>query len=370
MAAPTAQAANPVGGLYTFVRNHLAVVNGLVLASGTVVAILDFLAPRVSILPRVVYSITCGLVVLMVLAAVAPTMVSRVLTAVGLAFNRSDSIPLWRKPAWQGAVVLLAFVTAVGFASVAKASQGGLLASASPAVRGWQDELLAMRSEVSDIGVGVKAANSKLDAIAIAVDPELAAERCPDLSCAFSEGASAKAVRRLFEKGVKMPGNPVMDGVMLRMAAFSPSADRLKYVDLIFQNGIDRNFKILHTRILGPNELTPEAVRWSRDVVEASSIHKIKPHAGMPGEHQDVHTWNDMADCFFTASGGLTLLEFGALRGDTELVSHLLAGGSKPIARPLVCSIDFLGRRGYARVVIDPATARVAGIRTTSNIKE
>ena len=365
MSSQSASAENPINGLCYFVRNHLAVVNGLVLASGTLVSILDFLAPRVSLLPRVIYSITFGLVVLMVLAAIAPSLVGRALAAAGLAFTRDDSTPLWRKPAWQAVITLLVFVTAAGYASVARASQGGFFASMSPAVRSLQEDLLAMRGEVLDIGVGVKAANTKLDAIAIAVDPDLAADRCPDLECAFSGGASAKAVRRLFEKGVKMPGNPINDGVMLRIAAFSTSAERLKYVDLIFQNGIDRNFKILHTRVLGVNELTPEAVRWSREVVEASSVHKIKPHANMPGEHEDVHTWNDMADCFFIASEGITLLEFAALRGDSELVSHLMAGGSKPLARPLVCSIDFLGRRGYARVVFDKVTGKVEGIKAS-----
>lgn len=363
MVSQTASSESPISGLYAFVRNHLAVVNGLVLASGTVVALLDFLAPRVSVLPRVVYSITFGLVVLMVLAAIAPVMVGRALAALGLAFTRSDLVPLWRRPAWQAAVTLLALVTAVGYASVAKASQGGLIASAVPAVRSLQEDLLAMRSEVSDIGVGVRAANTKLDAIATAVDPDKAAERCLDLECAFSGGASSKSLRRLFEKGVKVPGNPVMDGVILRQAAFSRSAERMEYVDLLFQNGIDRNMRILIPNVMGPSELTPDAVRWAREVVEVSSFHRIKPHGTMPGEHEDVHTWNDMADCFFSASEGVTLLELAALRGDDELVSHLMAGGSKPLARPLVCSIDFLGRRGYARVVFDKTTGKVVGVK-------
>ena len=364
MATPNTQSESPVSGLYGFVRNHLATVNGLVLASGTVVALLDFLAPRVSVLPRVIYSITFGLVVLMVLAAVAPAMVGRALAAIGLAFTRSDSTPLWRKPAWQAAVSLLALVTVVGYASVAKASQGGLLASAVPAVRSLQEDLLAMRGEVSDIGVGVKAANTKLDAIATAVNPDTAADRCLDLACALWGGASSKTIRRLFDKGVKVPGDPVNDGSFLRKAAFTPNADRLEIVDLFFQNGIDRNFKIGLPSVLSPSELTPEAVRWSREVVEVSSFHRIKSHVkNMPGEHEDVHTWNDMASCFLISSEGITLLEFAALRGDSELVSHLLAGGSKPIARPLVCSIDFLGRRGYARVVFDKTTGKVGGVK-------
>ena len=115
MATPNTQSESLVSELYCFVSNHLVIVNGLVLTSETVVALLDFLVPRVPVLPRVIYSITLGLVVLTVLAAVAPAMVGRALAAIGLAFTRSDSIPLWRKPAWQTAIALLALVTAVGY---------------------------------------------------------------------------------------------------------------------------------------------------------------------------------------------------------------------------------------------------------------
>ena len=362
MATSTAPFESLISGLYAFVRNHLVVVNGLVLSSGTVVSILDFLGPRVSILPRVVYSITFGLVVLMVLAAVAPAIVGRALAVAGLVFTRGDPIPLWRKPAWQAAVALLAFVTAVGFASVAKASQGGLLASASPSVKSWQEELLVMRSEVSDVGVGVKAANSKLDAIATAVDPDNAADRCPDLECALQGGASSNTIRRLFEKGAKVPGNPINDGELLRMAAISRGAGRMESVDLIFQHGVDRNLRFLPSA-LGPGDLTREGVRWAREVVEVSGVHKLMPETFNPGGNEDVLAWNEMVGCFLRSSKGITLLELSALRGDNELVSHLLAGGSKPLVRPLVCSIDFLGKRGYARVVFDKTTGKVDGVK-------
>ena len=364
MAAPTVSSESPVSGLYAFVRNHLAVVNGLVLASGTVVALLDFLAPRVSVLPRVVYSITFALVVLMVLAAVAPALVGRSLAALGLAFTRRDSTPLWRKPGWQAVVALLALVTAVGFASVAKASQGGLLASASPAVRSLQEDVLSIRGEVSDIGIGVRAANTKLDAIATAVNPDNTADLCPDVTCALAGEASSKIIRRLFEKGVKVPGNPINDGVLLMLAARSRGAGRLETVDLLFQHGVDRNLRFL-PNVLGPGELTREAVRWAREVVEVSSVHKLMPEPFNPGGNEDVLAWNEMVGCFLRSSQGVTLLELAALRGDGELVAHLVAGGSKPLGRPLVCSVSSLGRRGYARVVFDPATARVLSIKST-----
>ena len=362
MATPNTQSESPVSGLYGFVRNHLATVNGLVLASGTVVALLDFLAPRVSVLPRVIYSITFGLVVLMVLAAVAPAMVGRALAALGLAFTRSDSTPLWRKPAWQAAVTLLALIIAVGYASVAKASQGGLIASASPAVRSLQEDFLAMRGEVSEIGIGVRTANTKLDALATAVDPDIAADRCLDLECALQGGASSKTIRRLFEKGAKVPGNPINDGELLRMAAISRGAGRFESIDLIFQHGVDRNLRFMPS-VMGPGELTREAVRWASEVVEVSSVHKLMSHPFNPGGNEDVLAWNEMVGCFLRSSQRMTLLELAALRGDGELVSHLVAGGSKPLARPLVCSADSLGKRGYARVVFDQSTGKILAVK-------
>ena len=63
-------AANPLGGLYDFVRGHLIVVNNVVLASATLVAVLDFLAPRLSMAPVIVYSMTACLAALMLLAAI------------------------------------------------------------------------------------------------------------------------------------------------------------------------------------------------------------------------------------------------------------------------------------------------------------
>lgn len=363
MATPTALSESPVNGLYVFVRDHLAVVNALVLASGTVVGLLDFMAPRVSLLPRVVYSITLGLVVFMVLAALAPAIVGRVLSAMGLAFTRPDLIPLWRKPAWQAGVTLLALVTAVGYASVAKASQGGLMASASPAVRSLQEDLLAIHGEISDIGVGVKAANNKLDAIATAVDPDNAADRCPDLECALQGGASSNTIRHLFEKGAKVPGNPINDGDLLRMAAISRGAGRMESVDLIFQHGVDRNLRFL-PYVLSPGDLTREGVRWAREAVEVSSVHKLMPETFNPSGNEDVRAWNEMAGCFLRSSNGMTLLELSALRGDGELLSHLLAGGSKPLSRPLVCSVQSKGKQGYARIVFDPATGKVIGVKS------
>jgi hypothetical protein len=154
-----------LGGLYGFVRNHLAVVNGIIMASTTAVGMLDFLAPRVSIFPTAIYSITAALVLLMVAAAVVPRFVGRAVARLGLTITRSNPTPLWRSPVWQFAVTILLCVTIVGFASVAKASQGGLIASQFPAARGLQETLLSLQRDNAEIKYGMEKANVKLDVL-------------------------------------------------------------------------------------------------------------------------------------------------------------------------------------------------------------
>jgi len=189
-----AVSSNPLTPLYEFVRSHLAVFNGVMLASGTLVAVLDFLAPRVSLLPKIVYSTTFGIVLLMILAALAPALVTRALYAAGVAARRDDRVPLWSKPLWQAAVVVLGVVTLVGFASLARAGQGGLLASQSTTVRGWQESVLSMRGDVADIGAGLRQANARLDQIAAdSRDPQ---KELASRGYAFDDNGLMQAIRQ------------------------------------------------------------------------------------------------------------------------------------------------------------------------------
>ena len=172
-AVQAASARNPLLGLYEFTRAHLLIANNLVLAAGSLVAALDFLAPRLSLAPTIVYSATAALLLLMVAAAVAPALVGRLMSALGFVAAREGVVPMWRRPAWQFAVALLLGVSVLGWASVAKASQGGLIASRFPAARSLQESMLSLSTDVADIRRGVEAANGKLDGIvADSKDPQ------------------------------------------------------------------------------------------------------------------------------------------------------------------------------------------------------
>ncbi len=156
-------AANPVEGLYAFVRGHLTPINQVVAGSATLVALLDFMSPRLSVAPMVVYSITAAIAGLMLLAAIAPGLADRLISVMGGVVGTRGSVPLWRRPAWQVGFAVALGVSILGWASVARAAQGGLIASQFPAARSIQEQLLGLRRDTADIKRGIDAANGKLD---------------------------------------------------------------------------------------------------------------------------------------------------------------------------------------------------------------
>lgn len=160
----TTPAKLPFAGLYDFVKTHLVVVNGIVVASGTLVGALDFLAPRLSFAPTLIYSMTALLALALLTAALAPRVVSRALSMLGLG-GAFDEDPVWRRPAWQFCTALLIGISLLGYASLSKASEGGQIASHFPAIRQLQVALLSLSKTSEEIRQGVVDANGKLDAL-------------------------------------------------------------------------------------------------------------------------------------------------------------------------------------------------------------
>lgn len=209
-------AARPFAGLYEFVKTHLVVVNGIVLASTTFVGAMDFLAPRLPVVPTVVYSATGLVVLLMLTAALSPAAIGRLLGAFGLSRRGAEAGPLWRRPAWQFSVAILLAVTVLGFASVARASEGGIIAGKFPEARRLQESLLALGRDTADISRGVGEANGKLDLlVADAHDPqkELTAKGYANsssgLATAISRGDGV-AVGLFVKSGFKVDGEGPM----------------------------------------------------------------------------------------------------------------------------------------------------------------
>ncbi len=366
---PAAEPRPPLSGLYDFVKAHLLIVNAVVTASVTVVGLLDFLAPTLSVLPKVVYSCTAGLVSLMLVSAFAPALARRGLSTLGLAIARKAGVPAWRRPGWQFAVAILLVVSILGFISVAKASQGGVIASSLPAARSLQESLLGLRGDVAVLKSGVDAANATLGRIAGAVDPVDVADRCTDLECAVEGGASPQAVRRLFDKGVKTPGNPINDGNLLWQAAVSNAPGRLEVLGLLFQHGIDRDLLFMPTATSKAQVTTPglaaareisDTARLDDQWAHPKRLDKFLPqHAAfsLTGD-KAADRWNDAMGCLTRSAGGVSLMELAALQGDGELFGFLAGQGDRLPQRPLACRWQMTGRTGAATVHIDPATGR------------
>lgn len=162
----------PFEGLYGFIRHHLTMVNAVVLFASTIVAAIDFLSPKLAGVPTIIYSVTATLVVAMLAAAVFPVAMGNILSKLGIGIEQGG-LPLWKRPAWRLCLLGLVGVSLAGFASVAHASQGGLIASRVSAARSLQESMLGISRDVADIRLGVDAANAKLDAlVAGSLDPK------------------------------------------------------------------------------------------------------------------------------------------------------------------------------------------------------
>lgn len=158
------------------VREHVGPIGNLMTAASSMVVLvggLDFFSPYTRIISQALYTVTGAVVLVLVLSAIFPSFVDKWLAALGFQVARSEGSPMWKSPSWRAIVVLLVLFSAVGFVSVAKASQGGLLASQSSTIRNWQEELLQLRHDMADVKAGVDAANNKLDTlVADSKDPQ------------------------------------------------------------------------------------------------------------------------------------------------------------------------------------------------------
>ncbi len=167
-----AQAPVPLAGMYDFVKMHLVVVNNLIGISTALVGVLDFFAPKLKMIPTIIYSATGATAALMLIAWIAPTVVERTFSTLGKVASFDGAVPVWRRSSWHFATTLLLVVSMAGFASIAKADKGGIIASNFPAARNLQESLLSLNQGISQVQTSVDEANGKLDRILETVGPD------------------------------------------------------------------------------------------------------------------------------------------------------------------------------------------------------
>lgn len=310
--------AKPLKGLYDFVREHVLIANSVIAASTTAVALLDFFAPRLSVLPRLVYTATALTVGLMILAALFPAGTIAALRAVGVG-AAGDAEPMWRRPAWQFSVALLVAVTALGFISVAKAERGGVLADSFDGVKSAQDSLLGLRRATASIQNGVDTANAKLDQIAASVDPENPADKCPDIQCAIADGASRKAIDKLLTKGQKLPEGLFISGYLWQLNQ-KASPNRFAIHDIYRERGKGDMLFPIQAPVPGVDRFN---ARIDREAKKAAP-------PGLYTGTEGAQAWTMFETCVWQTSGGVSFAQFALLQRDLPLFEWLRSKGAKP----------------------------------------
>lgn len=314
----TKASSNPAQGLYNFVREHVLIANSVTAASATVVALLDFFAPRLSLLPRLVYTATALIVALIIVAALFPVGTGAALRAIGFGAGRKDA-SLWRRPVWQFSVALLLAVTALGFISVAKAERGGALASSFDGVRSAQASVLGLERATATIQSGVDTANQKLDRIAATIDPENTADKCPDIDCAVQNGASPKVIEKMLAKGEKLPAGIYVAGY-LRQLALKDSRNRFAIFDLYRERGLEESLFEPHSAEI------PELRAFDRRLL--SDTKHAAPPSRQTGSTTDK-AWSMFLVCVAKTHGGVTLGQLALIQRDIELYRSLRSKGAK-----------------------------------------
>ena len=330
----------PFASLYEFVKAHLLIVNAVVLFSTFVVGVLDFLVPAIKPILVLIYWFTGILSVLMLLAAVFPERWTHVMRHFnfGQVNGEGPTQPMHQRAAWRGAIVLLIGITLAGVVSLAKASQGGAIVNAVPALKEIQVSLLSLSAKSDKIQTGVDSANAKLDRIAEAVDPNNPADRCPDLECALVNGASRKTLEKLWDKGGRLPGSDVLLADLMNRVMHTKGPSRLDTIDFLMEHDFPAEVKI-SPLVLDPKELPQKGIPLMTEAWQAADLSRnpTTKFTRVAQGDQSFNAWNDMAGCIVRTSGGMTPIQLAAITGDQELFVHLAKRGVKVTAQPISC---------------------------------
>lgn len=141
-AAPVAtpEPVNHFGPLYNFVRTHVLIVNSLCAFATFLVGLLDFVFSRKPEIVQPIYGVIAVLGGVLLLAAIWPSFGAFI---TGHRFGEKG-----KRGAFQFGAALLLGVTAIGGASMATASQGGIIVSQFPGLQGLQSSLQGIEGKV------------------------------------------------------------------------------------------------------------------------------------------------------------------------------------------------------------------------------
>lgn len=337
---PISATAKTFANLYDFVKNHLAVVNIVVIFSTFVVGTFDFLVPAIKPILVLIYCFTGVLASLMLLAALFPKAWSKVIarTGIGSRNNRGDHEPLHERDAWRGTIILLTGITFGGIVSLAKAGQGGAIVNTFPALKEVQISLLSLNNKSDKIQSGVDRANDKLDRIADALDPANPADRCTDLQCALIEGASPKLIQKLWDKGNRFPEGKIRQAVLMEQVMHAKSPGRFDSLNFLLDHDFPADTKHFLS-VSDESELPKTGTAFMSEAWKAANLSQnpTTKFTRLATGNSQLNNWNDMAGCIGRTTGGLIPIQVAALTGDRELFDFFVKRKIKIPTQPISC---------------------------------
>lgn len=317
--------------IYEFVREHVIPFNAVILMSITVAAVLDFLAPQAAYLAWLSYVIAGLVLTVMVLELLHQRAAenSNSLSGRLLGRLRSPPGPLWNSPGWQviGVIAVLALV--LGYASKARASDGGLIASSAPNLRNVQVLLLGLQQDTQRIQTTLDGMVPKVDSIQASVGTIEAALKEPR---DFLAEGDYPYLQKLVASGKKLPQHQWN----LMLGLNQKRADRLDLLRLYVENGFDirQAMPVFSNAILGGR---------IDDIPTLRNLQKLQVWV-------KKHTTPPSLDDFAFMCSRMDLLTYAYIADDQALADWLIKQGINPrqqydckyIDKPTMSSRDVL----------------------------
>lgn len=224
-----------------------------------------------------------------------------------------------------------------------------------------KQRLVALQSDVSEVKSGVASANETLKRIETAVDPAKSADRCADLECALTEGASASTIQKLFDKGARLPTHPLILGQLLIDGALTSRPDRYEVLDILVRQGVDLGVRfkpmLFDARLLSSDSRQLADGVWR---VARLAESPIFARSSIASGDKSLDLWNQMVSCLTLNGTRLNLREMAALTGDVSLYRYLSQRGVPLSTQELRCEARLSdGTLTSTRLQIDSASGKV-----------
>lgn len=220
--------------IYDFVKEHVIPFNAVILMSITVSAVLDFLAPQAAYLAWVSYALAGLVLTIMMLELLhqRTAVNEESLSARLLGRLRSHPGPVWCSPAWQVVGVVAVIALVLGYASKARAAEGGLIASSAPNFRNVQVLLLGLQEDTRRIQTTLNGMDTKVDSIQTSVGGLEAALNGP---LEYLEQGDYQYLRKHVAQGKKLP----QSSTHMVLGLNRKRDDRFELLELYKRNGFD-----------------------------------------------------------------------------------------------------------------------------------